>query len=74
MALSPYNRKVQDRILYFHPMSSFREFYVKTSVICNETGWNDVKDAFKVMGRAGGSSDMRRPRGWTGTGLCFLIW
>ncbi|KAJ8923455.1 hypothetical protein NQ315_002014 [Exocentrus adspersus] len=56
MALSPYNKRYPDRTLYFHPMSSFREFYVKTSVICNETGWENVKDAFKVMGQSRGSS------------------
>ncbi|XP_017778762.1 PREDICTED: protein yellow-like [Nicrophorus vespilloides] len=54
MALSPVLNG--DRILYFNPMSSFREFYVRTSVVQNETGWNDVKDAFKVLGQSRGKS------------------
>lgn len=54
MALSPLNKKTNDRIMYFHPMSSFREFYVHTSVIRNETDWSTIKDAFKVMGQSRG--------------------
>lgn len=56
LALSPYSKLTEDRLLYFHPMSSFREFYVKTSVICNETGWMDAKNAFKVIGQSRGPS------------------
>lgn len=56
MALSPVEEFYPDRILYFHPMSSFREFYVRTSVICNETGWSDIKNAFKLMGQSRGKS------------------
>ncbi|KAJ8959625.1 hypothetical protein NQ318_021812, partial [Aromia moschata] len=56
MALSPYNKHHPDRILYFHPMSSFREFYVRTSVICNETGWMETKHAFKALGQSRGPS------------------
>lgn len=56
LALSPYKKHDKDRILYFHPMSSFREFYVQTSIICNETGWMTVKDAFKVLGQSRGAS------------------
>ncbi|KAG5883310.1 hypothetical protein JTB14_008597 [Gonioctena quinquepunctata] len=56
MALSPSSRYESDRTLYFHPMSSFREFTVKTSVICNETGWSEVKNAFKVLGQSRGKS------------------
>lgn len=48
LTLSPYDKKLKDRILYFHPMSSFREFYVKTSVVCNETAWDDNADEYKV--------------------------
>ncbi|CAG9812794.1 unnamed protein product [Phaedon cochleariae] len=56
LALSPYSNYNPDRTLFFHPMSSFREFTVKTSVICNETGWSDVKDAFKVIGQSRGKN------------------
>ncbi|XP_028134442.2 protein yellow isoform X1 [Diabrotica virgifera virgifera] len=56
MSLSPYNPRQPDRILYFNPMSSFREFYVQTSVIRNETGWSKIKDAFRVIGQSRGKS------------------
>lgn len=47
LTLSPVDKVTNDRILYFHPMSSFREFYVKTSVICNETA-NDAAEEYNV--------------------------
>ncbi|RZB40753.1 yellow [Asbolus verrucosus] len=72
LALGPYSRKAQDRILYFHPMSSFREFYVKTSVICNETGWNDVKDAFKVIGQSRGKFGHVSASGMDRNGILFF--
>ncbi|KAJ8959627.1 hypothetical protein NQ318_021814 [Aromia moschata] len=56
MALSPYNDYDQDRVLYFNPMTSFREFYVRTSVIRNETGWMDRKADFKILGQGRGPS------------------
>lgn len=56
IALSPYDKILDDRILYFHPMSSFREFYVKTSVVCNETGWEEAADEYKVLGQSRGKS------------------
>lgn len=54
IALSPMNHHIKDRLIYFHPMSSFREFYAAASVVRNETGWKDVKDAFKVLGQSRG--------------------
>ncbi|XP_044253766.1 protein yellow-like [Tribolium madens] len=72
MALSPYNKKVKDRVLYFHPMSSFREFFVKTSIICNETGWSDVKDAFKVMGQSRGKFGHASASGMDRNGIMFF--
>ncbi|XP_074031986.1 dopaminechrome tautomerase [Leptinotarsa decemlineata] len=56
MALSPVHQYDKDRLLYFHPMSSFREFSVKTSVLCNETGWSEIKNAFSVVGQSRGKS------------------
>lgn len=56
LSLSPWDHKQEDRIMYYHPMSSFREFYVKTSVLLNETGWEKTKDAFRVMGQSRGKS------------------
>lgn len=54
LALSPEVHGNKERLLYFHPMSSFRECYVKTSIICNETGWMDAKDGFRVLGESRG--------------------
>ncbi|XP_050297849.1 protein yellow-like [Anthonomus grandis grandis] len=53
MALSPEGDFHEDRILYFHPMSSFREFYVKTSYLRSD-GDHDDGDAFKIMGESRG--------------------
>lgn len=72
LALSPYNKKTQDRTLYFHPMSSFREFYAKTSVIQNETGWKDVKDAFKVLGQSRGKFGHASASGIDRNGIMFF--
>lgn len=57
LALGPTDPITKDRLLYFHPMSSFRECFVKTSIICNETGWENSKDGFQVIGES------RGPRG-----------
>lgn len=56
MSLSPFEPYQTDRTLYYHSMSGFREFKVKTSVICNETGWSDNKGSFQVMGQSRGKS------------------
>lgn len=56
MALSPFSEYESDRTLYYHAMSGFREFKVKTSVICNETGWSEAKRAFQVIGQSRGKS------------------
>ncbi|KAF2888370.1 hypothetical protein ILUMI_17803, partial [Ignelater luminosus] len=54
LALSPEAPRTRERLLYFHPMSSFRECYVRTSIICNETGWIDSKNGFRVLGESRG--------------------
>lgn len=48
IALSPLNKEdpTAVRTMYFHPMSSYREFSVPTSVIRNETAAGDSADAF----------------------------
>jgi hypothetical protein len=50
MALTPLNKSDAGatRTLYFHPMSSFNEFSVPTSVLRNETAAADSGDAFQV--------------------------
>ncbi|KAF4523350.1 hypothetical protein B566_EDAN005504 [Ephemera danica] len=55
IALSPLNREdpTAVRTMYFHPMSSYREFSVPTSVIRNETAAGDSADAFTVYEKRG---------------------
>lgn len=52
MALGREDPVTGDRNLYFHPMSSDREFAVSTSVIRNETSATaeEVADAFRYFG------------------------
>ncbi|KAK9680927.1 Major royal jelly protein [Popillia japonica] len=73
LALAPYDQKTRDRLLYFHPhpMSSFRQFYTKTSVILNETGWQDYKDAFKVVGESRGPFGHVSASGMDRNGILF---
>ncbi|XP_043657534.1 protein yellow isoform X1 [Drosophila teissieri] len=34
-----YNKKIMQRVLYFHPMASFKEFMVPLNLLLNETVW-----------------------------------
>ncbi|XP_050671342.1 protein yellow-like isoform X5 [Leptidea sinapis] len=53
LALSPlYN--YEDRILFFHAMSSYREFYVKTSVLRDLHGVNKSVNEFNLVGDSRG--------------------
>ena len=54
LALTPYETDTNDRLLVFHPMSNFREYYVKTSIVQNETGWSDAVSEFKILGQSRG--------------------
>ncbi|KAB0793472.1 hypothetical protein PPYR_13092 [Photinus pyralis] len=54
LALSPDLFDKEDRLLYFHPLSSFREFYVKTSSIKNETEFNTLKRQVRTIGESRG--------------------
>lgn len=71
LALGALDKRHNDRLLYFHPMSSFRECYVKTSVICNETGWESSKDAFKVIGESRGKAGHASASGMDRNGILF---
>lgn len=71
LALSPETFTNEERLLYFHPMSSFREFYVKTSIICNETGWNEAKYGFKVLGESRGKLGHASAAGMDRNGILF---
>ncbi|XP_055919944.1 protein yellow-like [Eupeodes corollae] len=56
MSLSPIN-KANDRILFFHPMASYNEFMVSTSVLRDENNWpdkaQDVAKNFATIGTRG---------------------
>ena len=58
LALSPIDKETGDRTMFFHPMASFREFAVQTSVIRNETFANANPEEFKIVS----SSAQARPR------------
>lgn len=72
LSLSPYDKTFDDRILYFHAMSSFREFYVKTSVICNETGWEDAADEFKILGQSRGKNGHTSASAMDNNGILYF--
>ncbi|KAL1130771.1 hypothetical protein AAG570_012012 [Ranatra chinensis] len=57
IALPPEDVKTGNRSLFFHPLSSFREFSVPTSYLRNETG-SEQKDPFRKVGEP-----RRRSRG-----------
>lgn len=50
MALSPFINEINDRIIFFHPMSSFREFAVRASYVRNKTLAEENPDAFTLLG------------------------
>lgn len=49
MALGPRSPDGSGRTLYFHPLSSNREFSVRTSFLHNETT-SKISEAFRIMG------------------------
>lgn len=71
VALSPVDRYKNDRILYYHPMSSFREFYSYASIVQNETGWTEIKDAFRVLGQSRGKYGQASASGMDRNGILF---
>lgn len=62
LALSPLDKN-GDRTMFFHPMASFREFSVQTSVIRNETFANANPEEFKIV-----SNEDQGERRWGGGG------
>lgn len=55
LALSPVNSKTGDRTLYFHPLSSYREFSVSTAILRNETRSKLERDAYNLVGEPRGN-------------------
>lgn len=49
LSLSPVDSFTGDRTLFFHPMTSFREFSVPTSVLRNETASSSSDEAFRLL-------------------------
>lgn len=72
IALSPHREDTKDRILYYHPMSSFREFYSYASIVQNETGWMNVKDAFRVLGESRGKRGQASASAMDRNGILFF--
>ncbi|KAJ8728122.1 hypothetical protein PYW08_016507 [Mythimna loreyi] len=48
--IDPYN----ERILFFHPMSSYREFYVSTEVLRDPSRVNNSSNEFNIAGESRG--------------------
>ncbi|XP_014367556.2 protein yellow-like isoform X1 [Papilio machaon] len=53
LSLSPINN-VEERTMYFHSMSSYREFSVTTDVLRQPARVNDSANAFKIVGESRG--------------------
>ncbi|KAK6643297.1 hypothetical protein RUM43_004802 [Polyplax serrata] len=54
LALSPLNPETNDRMLYFHPMSSYREFSVPTSILRSDSADDNPEEFKGVLGEARG--------------------
>lgn len=54
LALSPIDKITNDRTLYFHSLSSFREFSVSTAILRNETRAMEELDSYKLVGEPRG--------------------
>lgn len=55
LALTPYD-SYNERILFFHPMSSYREFYVSTEVLRNPSLVNNSSTEFNIAGESRGQT------------------
>ncbi|XP_045771599.1 protein yellow-like [Maniola jurtina] len=53
LALSPIDEH-NERILFFHSMSSYREFFVKTSILRDSSRVNNSVTEFKLLGESRG--------------------
>lgn len=56
LALSPEQSSREERYLYFHPMSSFREFVVPTSTLRHDNITETYLDHFEAVGEPRGES------------------
>ncbi|XP_075973609.1 dopaminechrome tautomerase-like isoform X2 [Anticarsia gemmatalis] len=53
LALTPFD-PLEERVLFFHAMSSHREFYVSTAVLRDPLRVNDSSSEFKILGESRG--------------------
>ncbi|KAG6442337.1 hypothetical protein O3G_MSEX002308 [Manduca sexta] len=53
LALTPLDKN-DDRLLFFHSLASYREFYVPTSVLRDESRVNDSATQFNLVGESRG--------------------
>ncbi|XP_053607462.1 protein yellow-like isoform X2 [Plodia interpunctella] len=70
LALSPVNQ-FRDRILFFHPMSSFREFYVSTSILRDPSRVNRSASEFSLVGATRGPSSQASTSAIDDRGVMF---
>lgn len=53
LALTPV-KKYEERILFFHPMSSYREFYISTAVLRDPSRVDNSSSEFNIAGESRG--------------------
>lgn len=53
LSLTPFE-PLEDRTLFFHPMSSYREFYVSTAILRDPSRANDSATEFHLLGESRG--------------------
>lgn len=70
LALSPIDHK-HDRLLFFHPMSSYTEFYVSTSVLRDHRRVNNSAHEFNVLGESRGLSGQSSASAMDRRGVMF---
>ncbi|EDV45262.2 protein yellow isoform X1 [Drosophila erecta] len=70
-----YNKKIMQRVLYFHPMASFKEFMVPLNLLLNESVWQrnsqDYAKYFISIGDRGYNSQSSTS-GVTRNGIMFF--
>lgn len=70
LSLSPMDYN-DDRILFFHPMSSYSEFYVYASVLRDPRRVNDSANEFNILGESRGLSGQSSASAMDRRGVMF---
>ncbi|KAF5274200.1 hypothetical protein FQA39_LY07304 [Lamprigera yunnana] len=71
-ALGPQIRNTDDRYLYFHPMASYREFYMRTSILKNESAWSSTKRTIRILGESRGLRGQASSSAMDDNGIMFV--